>query len=106
MLSSCVAISDYVGKVAAKKMAWKERAKRVKSSRTKNKMRFPIGVFKYAMKSVKADYMLKCRPLQMEEEKLNAVIVEVGVFRWIQCNTFKSSCCLQFLHLIQFNISL
>ena len=38
------------------------------------------------------------------KRKLNAVIVEVGVFRCIQCKTFKNSCCLLFLHLIQFNI--
>ena len=30
----------------------------------------------------------------MEKEKLNAVIVEVGVFRCIWCKTFKSSCLL------------
>ena len=38
------------------------------------------------------------------KRKLDAVIVEVGVFRCIECKTFKSSCCLLFLHLIQFNI--
>lgn len=57
-------------------MTRKGRAKRVKSPRTKNKKRFPIGDYKYAMKNVKADYLLECRSLQMEKEKLNAVIVE------------------------------
>ena len=73
------AISDYFGNVAAEKMARKGRAKRVKSPRTKNKKRFPIGDYKYAMKNVKADYLLECRSLQMGKEKLNAVIVEVGI---------------------------
>lgn len=48
----------------------------VKSPRTKNKKGFPIGDYKYAMKNVKADYLLECRSLQMEKEKLNAVKVE------------------------------
>ena len=77
----CVAISDYFGNVATEKMARKGRAKRVKSPRAKNKKRFPIGDYKYAMKNVKADYLLECQSLQMEKEKLNAVIVEVSVFR-------------------------
>lgn len=72
-------ISDYFGNVAAEKMARNGRAKRVKSPRTKTKKRFPIGDYKYAMKNVKADYLLECRSLQMEKEKLNAVIVEVGI---------------------------
>ena len=38
------------------------------------------------------------------KRKLNAVVIEVGAFRCIQCKTFKNSCCLLFLHLIQFNI--
>ena len=50
----------------------------MKSPRTKNKKRFPIGDYKYAMKNVKADYLLECRSLQMEEDKLHAVKVEVG----------------------------
>jgi len=33
------------------------------------------------MKNIKADYLLECRSLQMEKEKLNAVIGEVDVFR-------------------------
>ena len=81
-----VAISYHFGTMAEVKilMARKGRAKRVKRPRTKNK-RFPIGDYKYAMKEVKGDYLLECRSLQMEKEKLNAVIVEVGVFRRIQC---------------------
>ena len=46
----------------------------MKSPRTKNKKRFSIGDYKYAMKNVKADYLLECRSLQMEKEKLNAVM--------------------------------
>ena len=50
----------------------------MKNTKTKNKKRFPIGEYKYAMKNVKADYLLECRSLQMEKDKLDAVIVEVG----------------------------
>ena len=79
--SWCVAISDHFGNIAAEKMTQKGGAKRAKSPRTKNKKRFPIGDYKYAMKHVKADYLSECRSLQMDKEKVHAVIVEVGVFR-------------------------
>ena len=61
---------------------WHEKkSKAGEKPRTKNKKRFSIDGYKYAMKNVKADYLLECRPLQMEKEKLNAVIVEEGVSR-------------------------
>ena len=67
-------------------MARKGRIKRVKNTRTKNKKRFPIGEYKYAMKNVKASYLLECMSLQMEKDKLDTVIIEVGCFRWICCS--------------------
>ena len=71
-------------------MARKGRIKWVKNPRTKNRKIFPIGEYKYAMKNVKADYLLECRSLQMEKDKLDAVTVEVGCFRWICCSSIFS----------------
>ena len=48
-------------------MARKGRAKWVKSTGAENK-RFPIGDNRYAIKNVKADYLLEWRSLQMEKE--------------------------------------
>ena len=55
-------------------------------------------------KKCKSRLLVRVQVFANGKRKLNAVIVEVGVFRCIQCKTFKSSCCLLFLHLIQSNI--
>ena len=59
-------------------MARKERHRRV-SSRTVNKRRFPIGEYKYAMRNLEANYLLECKSLQKEKEKLDSVLGEVSL---------------------------
>ena len=49
------------------------------STRTVNKSRFPIGEYKYAMRNLKANYLLECKSLQKEKEKLDSVLDEVSL---------------------------
>lgn len=59
-------------------MARKGRRRRV-STRTVNKRRFPIGEYKYGMRNLKANYLLECKSLQKEKEKLDSVLDEVSL---------------------------
>ena len=59
-------------------MARKGRHRRV-STRTVNKRRFPIGEYKYAMRNLKVNYLLECKSLQKEKEKLDSVLDEVSL---------------------------
>jgi len=59
-------------------MARKGRHRRV-STRTVNKRRFPIVEYKYGMRNLKANYLLECKSLQKEKEKLDSVFNAVSL---------------------------
>ena len=55
----------------------KGRGQRLKSTRTINKKRFPIGDYKVAMAKVKEHFLSECKSLEIEKQKVDAITAEV-----------------------------